>query len=113
MNIFITIDTEWDRKKDKASKITVKNLERIEQFQNLCTKFNIKPVFFCTYEVLENNNFTNFIIEYVEKNKAEIGAHLYPWSTPPFPYGEPIEEKINTSFPHEYPLDIFYSKLKS
>lgn len=112
IKVIITIDTEWDRK-NKSAHITVKNLSRISHFQKLCDKYGIKPVYFCTYEALKNRNFVDFIIEYVQTDKVEIGAHLHPWSTPPFPYGGPLEEQNNTSFPHEYPLDIFYNKLKS
>ncbi len=112
IKVLITIDTEWDRKRNKAEPITVKNLSKIGHFQNLCDKYKIKPVYLCTYEVLNDQNFIKFIENYVLNNKVEIGAHLHPWSNPPFPYGDPLEEQKKQSFPHEYSDDIFYNKLK-
>lgn len=112
-NVFITIDTEWDRTTNKTDPIAVKNLSKIPLFQELCDKYNINPIYFCTYEVLNDTTFIAYLSDRVKKYKVEIGAHLHPWSNPPFPYGDPIEERKHTSFPHEYPLEIFYKKLRT
>lgn len=113
IKIFITIDTEEDRKSNKSLKVTSNNLKKIGRFQLVCEKFGVKPVYFCSYETANNKYFVDLMKPRVESDSVEIGAHLHPWSTPPFSYGDPIEERKNSSYPHEYPLEIFEKKLTS
>jgi len=107
-NVFITVDAEWDRI-SKQKQVTTKNLEEIPRFQELCTKNNIHPIYFCAFETLENNDFVTYLKPYLFRKEIEVGAHLHPWSTPPF---ESFNQTDNTPFPTQLPLNIFEKKLK-
>jgi hypothetical protein len=50
------------------------------------------------------------IAPYEKSSRAEIGAHLHPWSTPPF---KPYENQGTRykGFPHELPINLFDKKL--
>ena len=109
--VFITIDTEGDRRKT-YEKITTFNLEEIPKFQLLCNKYEIKPIYFCSYETVINQQFVDYITPFVKNGKIEIGTHLHTWTNPPFTEEEQKLEKY-PSFATEYNLDDFEKKLKN
>ena len=41
---FLTVDTEGDNMWDKPQNIMSKNTENLYRFQELCNKYNIKPI---------------------------------------------------------------------
>lgn len=109
MEAIITLDVEWDRKKDKT-RIETKNLENIPKIQKIFTKYKVRPVYFCTYECLLDKSFIEFITPFVLKGEVEIGAHLHPWSTPPY-FSNKLEQRKTTIFPHELSELEFEKKL--
>jgi hypothetical protein len=106
MHIVVTIDTEWDRVSGSA--INTNNLEQIPRFQRLCSSYNIKPVYFCSYEAIQNDRFVEYITPFVNRKEVEIGAHLHPWSNPPY---HTLDDQSKT-FPHQYPIDVFHQKME-
>ena len=54
------------------------------RFQDLCNKYNIKPTYLVTSEVCDDDFAKEIFSDYSISNKAEIGAHLHSWTTPPF-----------------------------
>ena len=111
MEFIITIDTEADNQWiERNDKITVENLKFIPRFQLLCEKYHFIPTYLCTYEIVESKDFDCTILEYHKQGKAEIGAHLHPWTNPPF---ENINEMEKHLFPTELSKDLYRKKLKN
>ena len=84
MKFVLTIDTEGDNQWDHGRKLTVENIRYVPRFQNLCDKYKIKPTYLVTSEVCVDAFAREIFSEYVHAEKAEIGAHLHAWTTPPF-----------------------------
>ncbi len=57
-----------------------------------------------------SEKFISTVGPYQEAGKAEIGAHLHPWSTPPF-RSLTENDHAHHPFPHEYPRPILREKL--
>ena len=109
IKFILTVDTEWDRNQSKRE-ITVKNIERLNVFQKMCNHYGIKPTYLCTFEVIKSREFDRFISAQHGKHKFEIGAHLHPWSNPPF---MDIDQLGITPYPTEYPYDILGDKINN
>lgn len=107
MKFIITIDTEADNQWQENSTSEVKNLEYIPRFQEFAEKFNMNPVYLCTTEVLESDLFPQIFKPYINSGNAEVGAHLHPWTSPPF------DDNYNTDkiYPSELPLELFERKM--
>ncbi len=83
MDVIVTIDTEADDQWDRSrTELSLDNLECIPRFQDLCDRFGQTPTYLCTSEVVEDPRF-DALRGYQEAGRAEIGAHLHPWTTPP------------------------------
>jgi hypothetical protein len=95
MKFILTIDTEADNQWNDKSSLAVNNLDYI------------KPVYLCTTEILESEKFDKNIASYCRENKAETGAHLHPWSSPPF---EKSADSTRT-YPSELPIELFEKKM--
>ena len=87
MQLMLTVDTEADNQWNVTAPLTTANLERIPRFQQLCDEFGFPPTYLCTYEVTTSDAFRTTLALFRSGGRAEIGAHLHPWSTPPFDSG--------------------------
>lgn len=112
MKVIITIDTEGDNQWDHGRDLTVENITYIPRFQNLCEEFNIKPTYLITTEVAQDKAAKEILNTYSKTEKAEIGAHLHSWSTPPFIDREGYRKNdINHAFASELPFDLLDNKV--
>lgn len=84
MKLILTIDTEGDNQWEHGRDLQVENIKFVPRFQGLCEKHNIKPVYLVTSEVCEDQFAREIFSDYQIKGKAEVGAHLHSWTTPPF-----------------------------
>jgi hypothetical protein len=113
-NFLITIDTEGDNQWDHGRDLSVENIKYIPRFQELCEKYSIKPTYLVTSEVCEDAFAQNIFSEYVKTEKAEVGAHLHAWTTPPFQDKDGYRfNDPNHAFATEFPEDIIDQKLKN
>lgn len=106
----ITVDTEADNQWQKGAEVTLQNLDYVEKFQGLCESFGYIPTYLITYEVAAEQNFTQWLKEKMAMGKLDIGAHLHPWTNPPY-----IDEaeKNRRSFPCDLDVDILSKKIKN
>jgi hypothetical protein len=79
----ITIDTEPDNQWTYLTYDRMENLRFIPRFQELCERYDFKPVYLTEYHVAKDPFFIEYISSKVHEGKCEIGAHLHSWSTPP------------------------------
>jgi hypothetical protein len=114
MDVIVTIDTEaddqWDRLKPE---LTTANLAALPRFQDLCERYGIKPSYLCTWEVVEDERFA-LLRDFQQGGRAEIGAHLHPWTTPPMEHAEGgVEREAFGAYPSELEPEVFAAKLRA
>lgn len=107
MYLIITVDAEADNQWDRVAPQTVANLEAVPRFQRLCEEHGFPPTYLCTQEVATSPAFERTIGSAVAAGRAEVGAHLHPWTTPPF---DP-EWDVAGTFPSELPAPLLREKL--
>jgi hypothetical protein len=113
MEFIISIDTEGDNQWDHGRELTTENIRYVPRFQDLCEKYLIKPVYLVTSEVCEDVFAQEIFRDYMAGGKAEIGAHLHSWTTPPFHdrpgyrFNDP-----DHGFATEFPVDILSEKVR-
>jgi len=106
----VTVDTEEDFDWDKPISRTgygLDSLERLERFQRFCEGHAINPIYLVDYPVITHAPAAGRLREFVEANKASVGAQLHPWVNPPF------DEETNNfnSFAGNLPIDTERAKL--
>jgi hypothetical protein len=114
MKFILTIDTEGDNQWDHGREISVENVKHIPRFQDLCDKYLIRPTYLVTSEICEDNFAKKLFTDYILSGKAEIGAHLHSWTTPPFldQDGYTYNDR-NHAFASELPEDLLTEKIKN
>jgi hypothetical protein len=110
MQCIITIDTEGDNQWDLSAKRSTENVRFVPRFQALCEQYGFPPTYLCTYEVVESPVFDEVLLPLHRGTRAEIGAHLHPWTTPPSSEWDRGERGY--AYPSELPAEVFASKLK-
>jgi hypothetical protein len=110
MKIIITIDTEGDNQWDPALPAGTENIRFIPRFQQLCDRYQFPPTYLCTYEVVDSNVFDEVLLPLHKTRTAEVGAHLHPWTNPPF--SEWDRSETTYAYPSELPAPVFARKLE-
>jgi hypothetical protein len=113
MDVIVTIDTEADDQWDRTrTELTTDNLACVPRFQQLCERYELKPTYLCTWEIVEDPRFEP-LREYQLAGRAEVGAHLHPWTNPPMTSPENgIEREAFGMYPSELDPASFQAKLE-
>lgn len=111
MDFIITVDVEADNQWQRPSTLSVENIKFLARFQKLCEKYDFKPTYFVTYEVANDHESVQILKEFQSRG-AEIGAHLHPWSTPPFLNSLEFE-LLHHRFPSELSIEELKLKIKN
>lgn len=106
---FLTVDTEGDNSWDKPIEITSRNVEQLHRFQELCNKYDIKPIYLTNFEAADNKLFQRFVNENFDR--LEIGLHLHAWNSPP-DFNLTGDDYYYQPYLHEYPDEIIKSKIE-
>lgn len=81
----VTIDTEeeglWSG--EYAPTGTVENIRGVPRFQELCDKHAVRPTYLVDAPVVLSASAVGTLKPIQDDNRAEIGAHVHPWNTPP------------------------------
>ena len=110
MKLIITIDTEGDDQWDPRLPRSTENIRFIPGFQDLCERYSFPPTYLCTYDVAAAPAFEDVLLPLHKSGRAEIGAHLHPWATPPFSLWDRGE--TGAAYPSELPSGVFARKLE-
>ncbi len=81
--LLVTIDTEEDNWFPSREGITVENIRGIERLQSLFDRYGVRPTYLTTYEVATRPWAMEILCGIERSGRAEVGAHLHPWNTPP------------------------------
>ncbi len=115
MDVILTVDTEADGQWEADGQVRVANLDYVPRFQRLCEEFGFKPVYLCTYEVMVARRFGETLAHWAREGTCEIGAHLHPWTNPPFRGGADVvdfDRSEYPGYPSELPLESFRAKME-
>lgn len=106
----VTIDTEADNMWARGSALEFRNTRNLQRLQALFDDLGVRATYLVTHEVASDRESVDFLRQLVERDRAEVGAHLHPWSNPP--YHRLVEdEHYHHPYPHDYPLEIFKAKM--
>jgi hypothetical protein len=112
MKLIVTVDTEADNQWAYDGRIFLENLQCLPRFQALCEKHEFVPTYLLACEVLEDKTFVVRLNQWRRSGRAEVGAHLQPWTTPPY-MAEEERDRAMQSFPSELPASWFARKLSN
>lgn len=106
----ITLDTEGDNLWENEGEITTQNTHFLPRFQQLCERFNFKPVWLTNYEMVMDEAYIEFARDVIARNTGEIGMHLHAWNSPPL---TPLTDDDLRYQPYliEYPKDQMREKI--
>ena len=112
MKLAVTIDVEeeglFSGRYDKYD-APVHNVSKLSLLDPLFREWGIRPTLFLSYKVAQHRPHHDLILSLQEKWKAEIGAHLHMWNTPPFvPINDP--EPVSSEM---IPREIMREKLET
>lgn len=83
MDVLLSIDVEEDNWASARERISVENVREIPAFAVFLERLGIRPTYFVNYQVAIRPWAIEILREVTEGDRAEIGAHLHPWNTPP------------------------------
>jgi hypothetical protein len=112
MKLIVTVDTEADNQWAYDGRISLENLRCLPRFQALCEMHGFVPTYLLACEVLEDRAFVGHLRQWRKGGRAEIGAHLQPWTTPPY-MAEEERDRAMQAFPSELPASWFERKLSN
>lgn len=106
----ITIDTEGDNlwAYKRGDVVTTENSIYIPRFQELCEKYDFKPVWLTNYEMACDERFVEYIRPKMQQGLCEVGIHVHAWNNPPY---YELERKFDGNpYLIEYPYEIMREK---
>ncbi len=108
--ILMGIDTEADDQWSRAGRdqMTVANAQRLPALQALCDEFGVRPSYLVAHEMATHADSAPVLQALARTGRCEIGAHLHPWSSPPF---RP-EDKAAHTYPHNLPPALLDRQLR-
>src|SRR6266540_4996948 len=81
--LIVSIDTEEDNWNRSRHDVTVENIQELRTQAALFDRWGVRPTYFTTYQVATDPAAADVMREVTDGGRAEIGAHLHPWNTPP------------------------------
>jgi hypothetical protein len=108
--LYVVIDTEaeFDWGKPFARNLAgVTSMDDIERGQEIFDHYGLRPIYVVDFPVASQDRSVNRLRPLLERRACYIGAHLHPWTTPPF------EEQLSlwNSFPGNLPPALEEQKL--
>ena len=107
--ILVGVDTEADDQWSRGGRdrLTVRNAERLPALQALCEEYGVRPTYVVTHEMATRAESRGILRDLAASGRCEIGAHLHPWSSPPF---RPEDLAAHT-YPHNLPPELLDRQL--
>lgn len=85
--LVVAVDTEeefdWSKPFDRSA-TSVTAIRHLPLLQEVCEEFGVRPCYAVDYPVAVQEEGRAPIREFLSSGRAVLGAHLHPWTTPPF-----------------------------
>lgn len=107
--VLVGVDTEADDQWSASGRerLSVANVHRLPAFQDLCDRFGVRPTYLVTWEMADRAESASVLGGLARGGRCEVGAHLHPWSSPPF---RP-EDLGGHTYPHNLPPELLERQL--
>jgi len=107
--VLVGIDTEADDQwsAEGRRRLSVRNALRLPALQALCDRFGVRPSYLVTHEMAARKESADVLRGLAREGRCEIGAHLHPWTSPPF---RP-EDVARHTYPHNLPVELLERQL--
>jgi len=107
--VLMGVDTEADDQwsAEGRRRLSVRNAERLPALQSLCDAFGVRPSYLVTHEMASRKESADVLRGLAREGRCEIGAHLHPWTSPPF---RP-EDLAGHTYPHNLPRELLERQL--
>jgi hypothetical protein len=107
--VLMGVDTEADDQwsAEGRRRLSVRNAERLPALQALCDAFGVRPSYLITHEMATRAQSADVLRGLAREGRCEIGAHLHPWTAPPF---RP-EDLAGHTYPHNLPAELLERQL--
>ena len=112
MKLVVSLDVEADNQWDHGAPLATHNVRNWAPFQDMCERHGVVPTYLLTSEIVADDRARELLGTWQSRGVAEIGAHLHPWTTPPFGdapglrFNDPIH-----AFPCELPTELLGEKI--
>ncbi|HVR72604.1 MAG TPA: hypothetical protein VMT87_17345 [Vicinamibacteria bacterium] len=107
--VLVGVDTEADDQWSEAGRraLSVRNAERLPALQALFDGLGVRPTYLVTHEMATREESAAVLRGLAATGRCEIGAHLHPWSSPPY-----RPEDLHGRYPHQLPTDVLRRQLR-
>ena len=108
--VLVGVDTEADDQWSRGGRdrLEVRNAERLPALQRMCDELGVRPTYVVTHEMATRAESAGILRDLARSGRCEIGAHLHPWSSPPF---RPEDLAAHT-YPHNLPPELLERQLR-
>ena len=108
VSLLVSIDVESDMPRWVVEpETTLRNLQGIPRFHDMCTRLGVRPTYLITHPVADRAEGEVFV-DLSKSGTCEIGAHLHPWTSPPF---DAREDRLEAIHPSRLPASKMEAKL--
>jgi hypothetical protein len=82
----VGVDTEADDQwsLEGRARLSVENARALPRLQALCDAHGVRPSYLVTHEMATREPARTILRDLFATGRCEIGAHLHPWSSPPY-----------------------------
>lgn len=82
----VGVDTEADDQwtLEGRKRLSVENARALPRLQALCDAHGVRPSYLVTHEMATREPSRSILRDLFATGRCEIGAHLHPWSSPPY-----------------------------
>jgi len=97
---------DWDKDFDR-DQVGIGHIRNIHRVQSILDDYGLKPTYVVDYPIASQKAAFEPLKAFADAGRAEIGAHLHPWVSPPF------DEEVNAynSYPGNLPRELEFEKL--
>ena len=83
VTLIVSVDTEEDNWEPTTEGLTVENIRELPRLDRFLERLGARPTYFTTYQVASTDWAAEIVRGVAGAGRAEVGAHLHPWNTPP------------------------------
>jgi hypothetical protein len=103
------VDTEADDQwsLEGRRRLSVTNAACLPRLQALCDRLGVRPTYVVTHEMATKPESADVLKTLLAGGRCEVGAHLHPWSSPPY-----REQDLVGTYPNQLPDDLLDRQMR-